>query len=140
MNDNDPESSPPAKSVWATLNYRDARGAIRQLVDVFGFVERAVHADPSDDAVVVHAELRWPEGGGVMLGTADRADSVFSQMPTGCASVYVATDEPRAIHDRCVAEGLSFVRELREEDYGSLGFSVRDLEGNIWSFGTYRGE
>jgi uncharacterized glyoxalase superfamily protein PhnB len=75
-----------------------------------------------------------------MLGTADRPDSEFSQMPTGCASVYVVTDEPRAVHDRCIAQGLTFVRELREEDYGSLGFSVRDLEGNVWSFGTYRGE
>jgi uncharacterized glyoxalase superfamily protein PhnB len=32
------------------------------------------------------------------------------------------------------------VRGLRDEDYGSRGFTVRDLEGNLWSFGTYRGE
>ena len=30
------------------------------------------------------------------------------------------------------------VREMRDEDYGSTGFSVRDPEDNIWSFGTYR--
>ena len=29
---------------------------------------------------------------------------------------------------------------LRDEDYGSRGFSVLDPEGNIWSFGTYHGE
>ena len=29
---------------------------------------------------------------------------------------------------------------LRDEDYGSRGFTVKDPEGNIWSFGTYRGE
>ena len=29
---------------------------------------------------------------------------------------------------------------LKDEDYGSRGFSVTDPEGNIWSFGTYRGE
>lgn len=136
---NDSATTPP-KNVWPTLNYRDARAAIRQLVDVLGFVERAVYADDQDDSIVHHAELRWPEGGGVMLGTADRPDSPFSQLPTGAASVYVVTDEPLAIHERCVAAGLEQVRELREEDYGSLGFSVRDLEGNIWSFGTYRGD
>ena len=140
MNDATDQSGPPPKNVWPTLTYRVARGAIRQLSDVFGFVERAAHAEEHDDSIVVHAELRWPEGGGVMLGTADRPDSEFSQLPTGCASVYVVTDDPRAIHERCVGAGLTFVRELREEDYGSLGFSVRDLEGNIWSFGTYRGE
>lgn len=133
-------ADPPPPAVWPCLNYRDARPAIAQLVDVFGFVERAAYADAGDDTVVHHAELRWPEGGGVMLGTADRPDSEFSQMPTGAASTYVVTDDPAAVHGRCVAAGLEVVRELREEDYGSLGFSVRDREGNIWSFGTHRGD
>ncbi len=29
---------------------------------------------------------------------------------------------------------------MREEDYGSRGFSIADPEGNIWSVGTYAGE
>jgi uncharacterized glyoxalase superfamily protein PhnB len=29
---------------------------------------------------------------------------------------------------------------LRDEDYGSRGFTVRDPEGILWSFGTYPGE
>jgi uncharacterized glyoxalase superfamily protein PhnB len=29
---------------------------------------------------------------------------------------------------------------MREEDYGSRGFTVADPEGNFWSIGTYRGE
>jgi uncharacterized glyoxalase superfamily protein PhnB len=130
----------PNPAIWPALNYRDAGAAIRFLVDVLGLVEVAVHRDPEDAAVVVHAELRWPEGGGVMLGSAGRADSEFSQMPTGAVSVYVVSDEVRAVHARCTAAGAPLVRDLREEDYGSLGFSVRDPEGNIWSFGTYRGE
>lgn len=43
------------------------------------------------------------------------------------------------IHARAVAAGATMVRELVETDYGSLDFAVRDPEGNIWSFGTYRG-
>ena len=27
--------------------------------------------------------------------------------------------------------------ELTDTDYGSRDFSVRDPEGNVWSFGTY---
>jgi uncharacterized glyoxalase superfamily protein PhnB len=130
----------PNPAVWPALNYRDADQAVRFLVDVFGLVAVAVHRDPDDERVVVHAELRWPEGGGVMLGSSDRADSEFSQLPTGAASVYVVSDEVRAVHARCTAAGATIVRELRDEDDGSLGFSVRDPEGNIWSFGTYRGE
>jgi uncharacterized glyoxalase superfamily protein PhnB len=29
---------------------------------------------------------------------------------------------------------------MSETDYGSRGFSVKDAEGNRWSFGTYAGE
>jgi len=32
------------------------------------------------------------------------------------------------------------VRGLRDEDYGSRGFTVRDPEGVLWSFGKYAGE
>ncbi len=29
---------------------------------------------------------------------------------------------------------------LRDEDYGSRGYTALDPEGNAWSFGTYRPE
>jgi len=29
--------------------------------------------------------------------------------------------------------------ELKDTDYGSHGFSLRDAEGNAWTIGTYRG-
>lgn len=125
------------KFIWPSLNYRDAHAAIAFLVDAFGFGQTAVHDD--DQGRVAHAELRWPEGGGVMLGDASREESEFSRMPTGCASVYVVTDDPDGVHERAIAAGADPVRGLRDEDYGSRGFSVRDPEGNIWSFGTYRG-
>jgi uncharacterized glyoxalase superfamily protein PhnB len=41
---------------------------------------------------------------------------------------------------RVLAAGATVVREMRDEDYGSRGFSVADPEGNVWSVGTYRGE
>jgi uncharacterized glyoxalase superfamily protein PhnB len=126
-------------TVWPCLNYRDARGAIAFLTDAFGFVESLVVPGATDD-VVEHAQLTWPEGGGVMLGTADRDGNEFSQLPTSCASVYVVTADPHAVYARATAAGARVVREMRDEDYGSTGFSVRDPEDNIWSFGTYRGE
>jgi uncharacterized glyoxalase superfamily protein PhnB len=128
----------PSKTVWPCLNYDDAHAAIKFLVAAFGFEETAVYDD--DQGRVAHAELRWPEGGAIMLGDAGRADSEFSNMPTGCASLYVVTDEPDVVYTRALSAGARVVREMREEDYGSRGFSVRDPEGNIWSFGTYRGE
>jgi uncharacterized glyoxalase superfamily protein PhnB len=128
----------PSKTVWPCLNYDDAHAAIKFLVDGFGFNETAVYND--DKGRVAHAELRWPEGGGVMIGNSGREESEFSKMPTGCASLYVVTDHPDAIFQRATEAGAEIVQPLRDEEYGSRGFSVRDPERNIWSFGTYRGE
>ncbi|MFN0089023.1 MAG: VOC family protein [Acidimicrobiales bacterium] len=137
MNDND---TAPAAHVWPTLVYTDARAAIRFLVDAFGFAESLVVPNDTDDAVVEHAQLTWPEGGGVMLGSANRPGNRFSQRPTGVASVYVVTSDPDAVHDRAIAHGAAVFSPLVEHDYGGRGFSVTDLEGNIWSFGSYGGE
>jgi uncharacterized glyoxalase superfamily protein PhnB len=38
-----------------------------------------------------------------------------------------------------VAAGTDVVRPLEDTDYGSHTFTTRDPEGNLWTFGTYRG-
>jgi uncharacterized glyoxalase superfamily protein PhnB len=48
-------------------------------------------------------------------------------------------DDPDAIFARATAAGARVVRGLRDEDYGSRGFTVADPDGNLWSFGTYAG-
>ena len=88
---------------------------------------------------VHHFELVWPEGGGVMGGSAGKDDGEFASLPTGKSSTYVVTDRPDEILARVTAAGAEIVRPMREEDYGSRGFTARDPEGNLWSFGTYRG-
>lgn len=87
---------------------------------------------------VAHAELRWPEGGGVMLCSTCE-DSVFSRSKPGMTSIYVVTDMPDVLFDRATAASTEIVRGLENEDYGSRGFTVRDQEGTLWTFGTYRG-
>ncbi|CAN5822123.1 VOC family protein [soil metagenome] len=127
------------KTVWPCLNYRDARAAIAFLTEAFGFVESLTVPGESEE-MVAHCELRWPKGGGVMLGSAQREESEFSRKPTGASSIYVVTDDPHSVFERATGAGAVVVREMRDEDHGSTGFSVRDPEDNIWSFGTYRGE
>jgi uncharacterized glyoxalase superfamily protein PhnB len=122
--------------VWPALRYEDAHAAIRFLADAFGFEEVAAY---ENDGRIEHAELRVPGGGGVMLGSAGRADSPIEGLPPGTGSVYVVTDSPDALFERAVAAGATVVQGLRDEDYGSRGFTVRDPEGVFWSFGTYAG-
>ncbi len=127
----------PQPQVWPTVRARDGYGLIRFLVDAFGFEQTAVHGDGD---VVHHAELAWPLGGGIMLGSVRSDPDDPWPVPPGSFGAYVVTDDPDALYARAVAAGASIVRELHETDYGSRDFAAHDPEGNFWSFGTYRGE
>jgi uncharacterized glyoxalase superfamily protein PhnB len=133
-----PAPGTPAPQVWPALRARDARALIKFLVDAFGFAETAVYGDGDR---VDHAELAWPPGGGIMLGSIRDGESndVGATNP-GEFGAYVVTDELDAVYERARAAGAEIIRAPHETDYGSRDFSARDPEGNRWSFGTYRGE
>jgi uncharacterized glyoxalase superfamily protein PhnB len=127
----------PQPTVWPAFRAKDARALIRFLVDAFGFEETAVYGEGDR---VDHAQLSWPEGGGVMLGSVrEDPDDAWPAVP-GTAACYVVTADPAAVHARAVAAGATIVREPATTDYGSTEFAARDPEGNRWSFGTYAGE
>jgi uncharacterized glyoxalase superfamily protein PhnB len=130
------EQTPPPQ-VWPSLRARDARALIAFLVDAFGFEETAVYGDGDR---VDHAQLSWPPGGGIMLGSVgDDPDDAFALTP-GSFGAYVVADDIPAVYERAVRTGATIVREPATTDYGSYDFTARDPEGNLWSFGTYRGE
>ncbi len=140
------ETPPP--QVWPTLRARDARALIRFLVDAFGFEQTVVYGEGDQ---VDHAQLSWPPGGGIMLGSirkaADGADDAVPAdgadqwgLRPGTFGAYVVTGEPDKLFARATAAGATVLSGLHETDYGSRDFAVLDPEGNHWSFGTYRGE
>jgi uncharacterized glyoxalase superfamily protein PhnB len=124
-------------TVWPALRYDDAPAGLRFLVDVLGFRETLVVRDDAGD--ITHAELRWPEGGGVMLGSTKHCEGVHAEMRAGVSSVYVVTDAVDAAHQRCAEAGAEIISPLEDTDYGSRTFTVRDAEGNLWTLGSYRG-
>ena len=56
---------------------------------------------------------------------------------TATHGVYVYVPDADAHYARAKAEGAEIVRELADTPYGSREYSVRDVEGHLWSFGTY---
>lgn len=124
--------------VWPCLLYDDAEEARAFLTDVFGFIE-ALTVRGADDNTIVHGELRWPEGGGVMFGSTrgDGHDAVPT--PGGVQWLYVVTDDPDAVHRRAEDAGARIVMEPYDADYGSRNVAIADPRGNVWTFGTYRG-
>ncbi|WP_330228610.1 VOC family protein [Nocardia sp. NBC_00508] len=135
-----PTETSTRTAVWPTLTFRDAPAMETFLIEAFGFRETARYAREDDPSIVEHAELRWPLGGGIMFGSAGKDDSPFGTRPPGTDSVYLVCEDPDALFAPATAAGAEVVRGLRDEDYGSRGFTVRDPEGNLWSFGTYWGE
>ena len=121
------------QTLFPVLIYDDAQRAIDFLERAFGFERHEVHAE---NGTVGHAELRLGSEF-VMLSSAGAGDEAFSQ-GAGRASLYLAVDDPDAHHARATGAGAELVRDLKDEDYGSRGYTARDPEGNLWSFGTYR--
>jgi uncharacterized glyoxalase superfamily protein PhnB len=123
--------------LYPVIRYRDPDAAIEWLGRAFGLSERTVHRD--DSGKVMHAELGLGDGM-IMLGQAGPAGWMGGSEPHPMAStvsLYVVVEDPDAHHDQDVAAGATIVRELTDQSYGSREYSARDLEGNLWSFGTY---
>jgi uncharacterized glyoxalase superfamily protein PhnB len=131
-------NNPGVQSLYPVFRYRDPDAAVDWLGQAFGCEERVVYRD--DDDGFRHGELRL-EGNLVMVGLADEAGWLGGEEPRplgSTGSVYVAVDDVDAHHARARTAGAKIVRELVDQPYGSREYSARDLEGNLWSFGTYR--
>ncbi|MFR9795004.1 VOC family protein [Streptomyces sp. MS06] len=121
--------------VCPTLLYTDARAAIRQLTEAFGFTVRSVHED--EGGVVAHAELVQGNGA-VVLGSKGRGGVFDTAMgDAGPAGVYLVVDDVDAHHRRAAEQGAEILMPPTDQDHGSRDYLARDREGNVWSFGTY---
>ena len=127
-------------TVIPALRYRNALAAIDWLCRAFGFEKHAVYADGD---VVQHAQLTFGNGM-IMLGSADnqsawgrrivQPDEIGGRETQAC---YVVVADCAAHYARAKAAGAEIVDELEKKDYGGSGYSCRDLEGHLWSFGDY---
>lgn len=120
-------------NIFPALHYRDPEAALEWLKRAFGFEEKAVYR--SEDGRIQHAELRLGDGL-IMFGgiPADSAPPDGEQPPI---TIYAVVKETDFHYERARAAGTQIVRDLAEQPYGSREYSARDLEGNVWSFGTY---
>ncbi len=129
------------EAVWPILHYEDPGRALDFLTDALGFEAEAVVRN--EEGVVVHAELHRPNGGSLVLGWARRGEGVHEDLRVGAAALYVATAEIDAAHERARTAGAKVVQPPHETAFGTgvatRAFTVADPEGNLWTFGTYRG-
>ena len=46
-------------------------------------------------------------------------------------------DDADAHHARARAAGAEILLALEDQDYGGRGYTCRDPQGHVWSFGTF---
>ena len=121
---------------FTALAYEDAQAAIEWLGRAFGFRQR--FATPVEDGKILHAELE-AHGNVVVVGSTSVGLDIRSPRQLGGAThcMYLVVDEPDAHYRRAKEAGAEIVRELNDTEYGSREYVCRDLEDNLWSFGTY---
>ena len=124
------------QTIFPILRYNDARGAIRWLCATFGFVE--LFSVPDSGKMVRHAQLKLGTNV-IMLGSVRPDDGMASPQALGAATqaLYVYVDELDAHFERARSTGAQITSPPKDTDFGSREYHVRDLEGHLWTFGTY---
>jgi uncharacterized glyoxalase superfamily protein PhnB len=124
----------------STLRYDDADATVDWLCRAFGFREHAVYRDA--DGKVQHAELSFGNGM-IMLGpNVETPFAKYMTMPKAAGgrctqTIYMIVADADVHHAGAVAAGAEIIMPLKDESYGGRGYSCRDPEGHVWSFGTY---
>lgn len=135
-----------AKNTKATiipvLRYRDAPAAIEWLCKVFGFEKHLVV--PNQEDGIAHAQLSFGNGM-IMLASVQKTETEFGRLMkqpdelegAQTQTTYVVVTDVDAVYANAKAGGARIATEIKDEDYGGRDFSCHDLEGHLWSFGSY---
>ena len=125
------------QTIFPILRYNDARGAIRWLCATFGFVE--VFSVPESGKIVRHAQLKLGTNI-IMLGSVRPDDGMTSPQALGVATqaLCVYVDNLDAHFERARSAGADIASPPNDTDFGSREYHARDIEGHLWTFGTYR--
>jgi len=123
------------------LRYLDAPAAIDWLCEAFGFQRHLVV--PGEKGRIAHAQLT--HGGGMVMLGSEPHEGVFGELEKPprmlggmvSQSAYVVVDDVDAHHERALAAGAEIVLPPEDQSYGGRGYTCRDLEGHLWSFGSY---
>ena len=129
-------------TLFACFAFDDVDRAITFLTAI-GFEERLVARDEDDPTVVHHAQFRWRDRGGIMFGSTGRRTPGEGFQDLGFATAYLVVDRDDEVDDiyaKALAVGATSVLVPEDQDYGGRSATVRDAEGNQWSFGSYAGE
>lgn len=119
--------------VYPSLTYRDLEAALDFLQRAFGLEAEDLGRD--EHGALRHASVRHGEG--LVLLQPDLPDELHGTH-VGQGWVYVFVADPDSHFQRACAAGVEVLGPPHDAMGGMRGYSARDPEGNLWSFGTDR--
>lgn len=131
----------PHSTAIPGLHYRDAAAAIEWLCTVLGFEKQLIV--PGPDNTIAHAQLTFPGGGMIMLGSgAGSHTAPFMAQPDDIGGretqfTYLVVPDADIIYRRAKEAGAEILLDIKTQPYGGRDFTCRDPQGHIWSVGTY---
>ena len=125
-----------------SLRYQDCGQAIDWLCATFGFEAHLIV--PNERGGIAHARLVCGMAM-IMLGEHHTdADDPFGKLNKSplqldgynTASVYLIVEDVDAHYEKARSAGAEIVLDIVDQDFGGRGYTCKDLEGHLWSFGS----
>jgi uncharacterized glyoxalase superfamily protein PhnB len=128
-------------TIIAGLRYHDAVAAMNWLCHVFALERQAVYTNA--DGSVAHAQL--VNGGGMVMLGSDTSASPYGQLCIHpdethgkvTLGLYLLVSDADAVYARAREAGAKILVEIKDEEYGGRDFTCADLEGYVWTVGTF---
>lgn len=113
----------------AILQVNDLNKSISFYCEVLRFTKEFAYGDPPFYAGVRHDDV-----------ILHLCSSEENKMRRGMGSVYIFCDEVDAYHTEILSRGAKVTSPLSTYPYGMRDFQIKDIDGNLISFGTPVGD
>ncbi len=129
-------ANPIGSRLVPALRYHNVAAAVDWLCGAFGFERHDIVT--AVDGTILHARLMFGSDMILLLpvrspdGLARALDAAGGEMQ----SCYFVVDDADSHYHHAKAAGAEIL-DITEYDYGGRGYSCRDPEGHLWTFGTY---
>lgn len=113
---------------------------VKDYDEAIDFYVNKLHFELIEDTYQAEQDKRWvvvsppgSQGATLLLAKASKSEQerVVGQQTAGRVFLFLSTDDFWRDYHRMVAEGIRFVREPAEQEYGVVAV-FEDLYGNLW--------
>lgn len=133
-------ANPVVSSLTAAMRYRDVAAAVEWLRSRLGFDLHSSVRD--DDGVMVYAQVAFGNAMVMLAPIQDTALDHYMRQPDEIGgaetqSCYFYIADAAAHFAKAKKAGAEIILSLEPYDSGGEGYSCRDPEGHIWTFGNF---